>query len=104
MQKLSHILCIKPNFYDQYQFESINRSYGVRVQWIHRLKQRFNSILPELPIRRFTGKLYRYLNVDLRAQIMSEEDKQTFADLETEFYPYNMQLQKVLNIDLSYWE
>ncbi len=103
MKNLCHKIGISSTFYDSYLFEHKNKTYHIKNLNLHRQVQNFSRFVPNT-----FKKLVRDIYVNLQAtpsnSKQKDEDKQALAELDLYFEPFNRELAKSFNLDLSSWE
>ena len=100
---------ISPGYYDDYHFQTLNRTIGIRNAALHRLVRKAERSLPErFQARLFwrdswVKRLYRRFNAGTVGP-RSIEDQRTINELEQAFRPYNVELARVFGLDVTAWE
>ncbi len=103
MKNISSYIGIDGTFWNHYSFSVKNVSYRVKNQTIHRLKRRAAKFVPKVAKERVFKRAYHRLNVK-KPLPKNAEDCNVLEALDIEFSPYNDELSRMLNIDLSVWK
>lgn len=106
MQDLARRLRIDPTFYDRYDFPRRNETIHVRHPALHRRVRRLNGLLAGAEVaglKSMMKSVYLKAQSGRTARGKGAADRQTLAELDQEFQPYNQRLADELGLDLSTW-
>ena len=95
---------IDPNFYLSFDFAVYNRSYAVKNIRLHRLKNTAAAIMPNSPLKRIFGRIYRRINVGSFTPERSNEDLATLHALDRYYQPFNDLLSSRFGVCLDKWQ
>ena len=95
---------IDPQFYHAFDFPVYNRSYAVKNIKLHRLKHTVAAFLPNSPLKRLIGRIYRRINVGGFTAERSKEDLTTLHALDRYYQPFNDLLSSQFGICLDKWQ
>lgn len=106
MRDLAQRLGIDPAFYDGYDFPRKNETIHVRHPALHRSARRLNELFARAGgegLKSVMKNVYLKAQSDRSRQGKTAEDRQTIAELDRGFQPYNQRLADELGLDLSAW-
>ena len=107
MKTVAAALGLDPGFYDRYGFPLKNLTYQVRFQPLHRIRSAVGRRLPRGSAKQFihkmTRRVYSAINVERTRPAKTADDFAVLAELDREFAPYNLRLERELKVDLSSW-
>ncbi len=108
MEDVAVSLDIEPAVYGEYDFPLKNLTYQVKHQALHRMRSRVGRRIPrgqaKVLVHKTTRRAYTALNIERTRPAKTPDDKAVIAELDTEFAPWNEELARKLDIDLSPWE
>jgi len=95
-------LSIDPAFYDDFDFDRRNETFGVRSRRLQRARIELGSRLSDGRLKSYLAKAYGRVNV-AAADRPSDDDRAVMAELDMEFAARNERLASVTGLDLSCW-
>lgn len=102
MKQISDFLGIDPGYYDDFNYDTSNRTFSVRAQWLHLAKRNVSNIIPKGEYRILLAKIYQYINIG-KPETKSTEDINELRRLHDIFSEPNKMLHEEFDIDLSNW-
>jgi hypothetical protein len=102
MREVAADLGIDPSFYDAFDFERRNETFGVRSQGLQRARVVLGSRLVDGRLKNYLAKAYARVNV-AAVEKPSDDDRAVMAELDREFAPRNERLASLTGLDLSAW-
>lgn len=102
MERICEFLEIDGLFYRDYRFAPSNKSYEVRSQSMHKIKQKISSMIPKNRLRSEMAKLYEKFNVMEKSGV-SESDRRVMLMLHDRLRPSMAELSREFGVDLSKW-
>ncbi|WP_330203113.1 sulfotransferase domain-containing protein [Cyanobacterium sp. DS4] len=103
MKSLCHKIGIYSDFYDSYSFEHKNKTYRVKNLSLHRQVQNLSRFVPST-FKELARNVYISIQTTQTNSKQKDEDKQTLTELDSYFEPFNRELAKCFNLNLSSWE
>ena len=108
MEDVAVSLDIDPHVYREYDFPLKNLTYQVKHQGLHRMRSRVGRRIPrgqaKVLVHRTTRRAYTALNIERTRPSKTPDDKAVISELDLEFAPWNEELARKLDVDLSSWE
>lgn len=101
MQRICAFLDIDQAYYDHYEFAVSNRSFQVRMQWLHKAKKQLATVLPKGGYRRALSKLYGHMNIVSSRKPSSEEI--VLSRLRERLAESNRRLAAEFHLDIDAW-
>lgn len=102
MREVAADLGIDPTFYDDFDFERRNETFGVRSQRLQRARVELGSRLADGRLKTYLAKAYGRVNVSSLDK-PNDDDRAVMAELDREFAPRNERLASLTGLDLSCW-
>ena len=103
MKRLALVIGLDADFYEDYDYTTRNESLILQNRLLHSFKQKSEAILPKGRLRTMAGRLYQRINTRKPVRVRSEEDLKLLAKLDEVYAPFNDELQRVADVDVSLW-
>jgi hypothetical protein len=104
MQELARRVGIDPGFYDDYKFQTKNETANLKYLSLHRGARKLNGAIPGGNLRNALKTIYLKAQSRKTRNGMTAEDRQSLAELERHFQPFNQRLANELGLNLSAWD
>jgi hypothetical protein len=106
MQKLAKDVGLDASFYDTYDFAVYNETVSIKNRALHKALITIKKVFPKFPFSKNpqVRKLYNRFNSKPATRKPNEVDKATMTLIDQEFEPYNQELAREFNLDLTSWK
>jgi hypothetical protein len=104
MQNFARRVGIDPSFYDDYHFQARNETVGLSYLTLHRGARKLNRAIPRGNLRNALKTIYLKAQSSKTENGITSEDRQSLAELEKQFQPFNQRLAVEFGLDLSAWD
>lgn len=100
--RLASVVGVDPEFYDDFEFEARNETYIVSSPLLHSVARNIGKRIPDGWMKRL-AKLAYIAGATTEQSTRFKEDDQALERLGEYYAPYNEQLGKEFDIDVSSW-
>ena len=104
MQEFATRIDIEPSFYQKYDFRSDNETFSIKNQFLHRQARILAEVMPQGIVKKVLRNVYLKIQADRGVSQTSPEDLMALNILDDHFEPFNQQLARELDIDISAWQ
>jgi hypothetical protein len=100
-QLLASTLNVDPKFYDDFDFEAQNTTYGISSSVLHALARRVGRWVPDGRLKQVAKQTY--MKIATTEITRNRSQRQAIQRLKNHFHSYNKELARHFNIDISSW-